>query len=960
MPNAIVSLPLFVMRINLCVLFSPQQELSPFPVLQLNDEIDFQFDFLAIEIFWHCFIEPIFLDQLTGAEGAHMTNDSELPEALRIEIYAALRGQRRRLEQVALSEGAPVDVLGDKLARWAERSDINVESGMARAGQLVAYAENVIQTMLEEAGFTPVRHKEGHIPPLAGTFQKTIYVRPAEEMLFDAIDGGASVIVATSSESKRYAKAVIRRYGSSGRGRPVFVWTSGSGLFQVFGCPPQAEYRKIPGGVALRYLSAQVDKLFGDDAPTLRSALSARGMAHLVARFDGQEIASWIGLGSEPEVFVECIVDDLDADGEPLQVLPEILQEIGSAAVSNFIQNGPAQFDVRLGEVSNDQRPEVFGKIIQLITERRQTNALYLLHDSNRYLSEAEGGLAFLTAMNAAVVNDASTRLRRAGTGTQIVLLGTEFSLPSELAGELTVVDLPLPGRRELLRELRHRLGNTLAAWAQANGEPEPETLCVSDDLLRLVDAAAGMTLVDVSTAIRRSDMRFGNDVAPSVDDVLESINREKRSAVKRSPALELVQLKGIWPPSLGGMEEFTKWLARRRKAFDKPDKAQLAGIDRPPRGVLLLGIPGTGKSLAAKVIASEWSMPLVRLDMGALQNKWVGASEERVRAALSIVEAMSPCVLWIDEIDKGVSQAESHGSNSTDLNIRATLLTWMQESRAPVFTVATANRFENLPPELTRAGRFDARFFFGCPDPDGRCEILDIHMRARGLDTNELTSSQRSRIIAAMHGFTGSEIEQVVLDALYAAFDEERAVTAKDLLQAAQGTKPIVRAVGKGLEEAWALIEQGRVQLASRRFLTRGQLLMLIDPTLYSPMYCRKEHIHGWDTHTLRAEKMLMALPSSGGVAAVLDAGDPAWLFAQTNIRYDLNDVADFKFLDTFASVESNGVFDKLMIDYGIDRIIFENVALLDAFKKSEMLAQYVDYFHLAPSAGSLKPDQE
>ena len=209
---------------------------------------------------------------------------------------------------------------------------------------------------------------------------------------------------------------------------------------------------------------------------------------------------------------------------------------------------------------------------------------------------------------------------------------------------------------------------------------------------------------------------RFAKTAAAQPAELVAAMHDAKKKSIARSPALEVIDLKGV-EPKLGGLDRLVSWLETRRLVFDRPEAARAAGIDRRPKGVLLLGIPGTGKSLAAKVVAKNWKLPLLRLDLGAVQDKWVGSSEARIREALKTVAAMSPCVLWIDELDKGIAQGEGTASHSTDLNIRATLLTWMQEYTEPIFIVATANRISHLPPELMRAGRFDARFFSDAQD---------------------------------------------------------------------------------------------------------------------------------------------------------------------------------------------------------------------------------------------------
>jgi SpoVK/Ycf46/Vps4 family AAA+-type ATPase len=844
-------------------------------------------------------------------------------------LVTALRKQERQLTHVAADGGAPIDVAGELIASLGE-----VETYSATEVEvLIKSADELIDRLLGPKGFEPISEEEGNIHPLPISWLKKTYVRPAEFTVFDAIDRGDPVVMISTYEAKRFAKQIVQRYGSTGMARPVFIWTSGSGLFEVLGKLPEARFRHVADdGISVRLLSQSLDTHDSSALQDARAELSERQMHRQAFPMpDGPELHIWVDRHSSGNGEPELVIDDFDDNGEVHQIDPEYIALLVAATKEMLFPDNRAgnKLDVFMGMKARSQEISVFGDMLHLITERRLPNAIYILHDSHRYL---EGSRDPTTAMNVAVVKDANTRLRRAGTGTQIVLVGMDFLEPPDLAAEIASIDLPLPNRRELTRTFRLRLPHRCGS-----------TLDVGDELLRLVDAAAGMTLTDVHAALRRVDQ----PEAVALDELTEALHTTKYRALKRSPALQMVDLRQHEKVELGGMEEFTCWLSRRKKVFEQPGKARCAGIDRPPKGVLLLGIPGTGKSLAAHVIAREWKLPLVRLDMGALRDKWVGSSEERVRTALAVVEAMAPCVLWIDEIDKGLAGKEDH---SVDLNTRASLLTWLQECQAPVFTVATANRFENLPPELTRAGRFDARFFFGCPDPNGRRSILDIHLRAHGQDPSCFDDEEMKALVDICHGFTGAELEQLVLDALYCAFDADRPLNIADLQQSARMTKPLVKAVGKGLEEAWNLIERGRVELASKHFLSRSQLQMLIDPTLYFPMYCRKENIGGWEKQSDQADRILMSYRGGGGVAVVLDTGDPNWLFVKTNIRYDLRDQHDFKFLDTVEEIARNSVMEELVVNYGIDAILFETPRLQELFTSNEAFKPYKDYFHLAP----------
>lgn len=793
----------------------------------------------------------------------------------------------RAIEHLAQIGEAPVDVLSDLLADPASLQWLPRTLSAERQCALVEATERHIATVLLDRGFKVVRRRHGSIKGLSEAQSKTIYVRPAEHQLFKAVDHGSPVTLAMSLDPRRFAKSLIQNYGGGERFTSIFVWTIGSGIYRVQGQPPHAEYRELV-------------------QPSIE----------------------------EPEKRVERD-ESIGRDGSPIEL---VLARLMSSQLSPL-----EMLDVRLSELCSDASPERFSKIMQTLIERSCTDALYIMLDAHAFLDSDVGRDHFVQLRNASAIRDASIRLRRAGTNTRIVLLGMPFSPPAGTASEVNIVELPLPNDRELLLQLRSKLGSFLGRWSSQ--PPTSDEFAVTEALVRLVNESAGMTQSDLATALR-SISAVSNT---SLGDACDLIQRVKRSIIRRSPALEIIDVEQARLPDLGAMEIFTSWLQRRRNVFLQPERARSYGIDAVPKGVLLLGIPGTGKSLAAKLTARLWEVPLLRLDLGAVRNKLVGSSEQRIRDALSIVEASSPCVLWIDEIDKGTSQDDSN-AHATDLNIRATLLTWMQEHRSPVFIVATANRYESLPPELTRAGRFDARFFFGCPDADGRRDILKIHLQAKGISTVREDDPGYDDLIRCTHGFTGAELEQLVLDSMYAAFEQkERQVTMADLLDRASTIKPIVKSVGKGLEEAWALIDQGRVELASRKFLERSELLMLIDPSLYGPMYCRKERIAGWEQYAGRAERLLMSSPSGGYVAVVLDAGESEWMYIHTNIRYAATDMHDYKVLDSVKAIAHNNLFEHLLVDYGVDSFVFDDERFKAFFCGHKAFEQYKDFARMA-----------
>ena len=293
---------------------------------------------------------------------------------------------------------------------------------------------------------------------------------------------------------------------------------------------------------------------------------------------------------------------------------------------------------------------------------------------------------------------------------------------------------------------------------------------------------AAGAAHTEAENAFAKAIANDGKLDADDINLVLD----EKKQILRKSGLIEYISTDETMG-SVGGLEYLKAWLDRRNGAFS--DEARTFGLPQP-KGLLLLGVQGCGKSLTAKAIASRWRLPLVRLDMGRIFAGFIGSSEENVRKAIRIAEGVAPCVLWIDEIEKGLSGTSGGDSDGgTTARVFGALLTWMQEKTAPVFIVATANRITDLPPELLRKGRFDEIFFIDLPSLRERADIFTIHLRRRGRDPREFDISELAHEAA---GFSGAEIEQAVIAGLYQAFETRGALTQAHVLAALGETRPL------------------------------------------------------------------------------------------------------------------------------------------------------------------------
>jgi hypothetical protein len=379
-----------------------------------------------------------------------------------------------------------------------------------------------------------------------------------------------------------------------------------------------------------------------------------------------------------------------------------------------------------------------------------------------------------------------------------VVLVSPVLEIPVELEKEITVLNFPLPTREELTA-LLHQILADVAQFKNVAIDLDPA------GRERLLQAALGLTLGEAENVFAKilvKSQRLG------VEDVGE-VFAEKQQIIRKSGLLDYCT--GEEFSHVGGLALLKGWLGKRALALS--DEARDFGLPAP-KGILLLGVQGCGKSLCAKAVANLWQLPLLRFDIGRMFGSLIGSSEENVRRAIAVAESIAPAVLWVDEIDKAFAGAQSSwgGDGGTTARVFGTFLTWLSEKTAPVFVVATANDISSLPPELLRKGRFDEIFFVDLPAPAEREEIFRIHLARRGRDAAGFDLSQ---LVGASHDFSGAEIEQGVISALFDAFAERQELTTPHVLAALRETVPLSRTMDEQIDRlrAWA---EGRARNAS------------------------------------------------------------------------------------------------------------------------------------------------
>lgn len=420
--------------------------------------------------------------------------------------------------------------------------------------------------------------------------------------------------------------------------------------------------------------------------------------------------------------------------------------------------------------------------------QSKKKGMIFILLDPGVYLTDHNANPIY-----ARKLRDLAIKIRSEDHAASCLIISPSLAIPRELERDVTVLDYPLPSREEIgsyidnvFIQLSHTPSVTVADGAALRAD--------------FAEAAVGLTFAEIKDAISYSvvdDLR--------VDDLdVQHVFRQKRQIVRKSGILDFVETHGLSLDHIGGLNRLKEWLLRRRVAFSP--EGRKFGI-QAPRGVLVTGVPGCGKSWSAKCISASWNLPLLKLDLGKVYSALIGSSEEHMRRVIQVAEGVAPCVLWIDEIEKGLQRPGSHiGDNGVSLRVLGTFLTWMQEKESGVFVFATANQIELLPSEILRKGRFDEIFFVDLPCERERRDILDIHIRRIGRVSNDIDLDRLVDLSGpATHGpdivLSGAELAAWINEAVINAYhrrlehgEEAPDLEFHDFEASAHSTVPLAR----------------------------------------------------------------------------------------------------------------------------------------------------------------------
>jgi SpoVK/Ycf46/Vps4 family AAA+-type ATPase len=415
-----------------------------------------------------------------------------------------------------------------------------------------------------------------------------------------------------------------------------------------------------------------------------------------------------------------------------------------------------------------------------------ETPALFLLKDFNRFLTDLSISRKLRNI----------SRILKLQPKT-IIIIGSDLNIPKELQDLVTIVEFQLPSKDEISQELS-RLINSL-------------NIKIDSQLFEnLTSACQGLSL----ERIRRVLSKIIATYKTIDDNSIVVLLSEKKQIIRQTEILEYYSVNEKIT-SLGGLDNLKDWLKKRKTAFGI--QAYNYGLPTP-RGLLLIGIQGTGKSLTAKAIANDWKLPLLKLDVGKLFGGIVGESESRLRQMINVSETISPCILWIDEIDKAFSNTESKGDSGTSNRVLATFISWLSEKTKSVFVIATANNIDLLPLEIIRKGRFDEIFFLDLPKQEEREEIFKIHLQEFRPNTWKLFDY--SKLAQFSDSFSGAEIRQSIIEGMYHAFYEKREFTTDDICLALRELIPLAHLESDQMKRLQNWASSGRIRLASSKHI--------------------------------------------------------------------------------------------------------------------------------------------
>ena len=419
-------------------------------------------------------------------------------------------------------------------------------------------------------------------------------------------------------------------------------------------------------------------------------------------------------------------------------------------------------------------------ELIERLTS--ETPALFLLKDFNRFLTDVSISRKLKNV----------SRILKLQPKT-IIIIGSELNIPKELQDLITVLQFNLPLESEIIQEL-NRLINSL-------------NIKVEHELFEsLTRACQGLSLERIRRVLSKIIATYKTIDESSISVLLS----EKKQIISQTEILEYWSVNEKIA-NLGGVDNLKEWLKKRKTSFG----IQASNYGLPtPRGLLLIGIQGTGKSLTAKAIANEWQLPLLKLDVGKLFGGIVGESESRLRQMIDVAETLAPCILWIDEIDKAFSNNDSKGDSGTSNRVLGTFISWLSEKRKPVFVVATANNVELLPLEIIRKGRFDEIFFLDLPQIQEREQIFKIHIQEFRPNTWKLFDY--SKLAQLSESFSGAEIRQSIIEGMYHAFYEKREFTTDDICFALNELIPLAHLENSQTIKLQNWASSGRIRLAS------------------------------------------------------------------------------------------------------------------------------------------------